>query len=80
VTWHCPACSTKLRHSELEAKPRPGERYRCHICRLSLDFDAALDRLVVAPFESDHQSDRGVTERARTLPATYTPNAKSRHK
>ena len=80
MSWKCPACSTQLRHSELDAKPRPGERYRCHICRLSLDFDARLEQLVVAPFEQDHQSDRSVMERVRTLPEPYTPKPKPRHK
>jgi hypothetical protein len=80
VTWNCPACNTQLRHSELEAKPRPGERYRCHICRLSLDFDPTVDRLVVAPLEADHQSDRSVMDRARTLPQPFTPKPKPRHK
>ena len=76
MAWNCPACSTALRHSELEAKPRAGERYRCHICRLSLDFDAKLDRLVVAPFETDHQPDQNIVERPRTLPPPYTPKQK----
>jgi hypothetical protein len=47
---------------------------------LSLDFDPKIERLVVAPFEADHQSDRSVIERARTLPEPYTPKPKLRHK
>ena len=80
MTWNCPACNTQLRHSELEAKPRRGERYRCHICRLSLDFDAEADRLVVAPFDADQPPERSVSERARTLPPPYAAKAKARHK
>ena len=80
MTWNCPACNTQLRHSELEAKPRPGERYRCHICRLSLDFDPKTDRLIVAPFESDQPADRSAHERVRTLPRPYTAKPKLRHK
>ena len=80
MAWNCPACNTVLRHSELVSKPRAGERYRCHICRLSLDFDESLDRLVVAPFEADHQPDRSVIERARTLPPPYTPAPKQKAK
>ena len=76
MSWNCPACSTALRHSDLDAKPRSGERYRCHICRLSLDFDEQLDRLVVAPFEADHQPERTILERPRTLPPPFTPRRK----
>ena len=80
VSWNCPACNTVLRHSELDAKPRTGERYRCHICRLSLDFDARLDRLVVAPFEADHQPNVSALQRPRTLPEPFTPKPKPRNK
>jgi len=87
VPWHCPACNTVLRRAGLESKPEPGERYRCHICRLSLDFDAELDRLVVAPFETDHASTPTPT-RPRTLPSPVSateaarrkPRPRSRHK
>ena len=79
MAWNCPACNTALRHNELDLKPRAGERYRCHICRLSLDFDESLDRLVVAPFEGDHLPDRlPAPERPRTLPPPYTPAPKQK--
>ncbi len=45
-----------IRHSEIEVKPRAGERYRCPTCRLTLDFDGTLEQFVVPPFETDHQS------------------------
>jgi hypothetical protein len=31
--------------------PRPGHRYRCHICRLELVIDESTNRLTVAPFD-----------------------------
>jgi len=72
MAWSCPACSTVLRRGELESKPQPGERYRCYVCRLSLDFDPELDRLVVAPFETDDPSSSTPPARARTLPSPIT--------
>lgn len=77
VPWHCPACNTVLRRSELESRPLPGERYRCHICRLTLDFDADLNKLVVAPFETDHQTAPPLP-RSRVLPSPITPSDKSK--
>jgi hypothetical protein len=49
MPWRCPACQEQIRHSETEAKPRIGSRYRCHICRLELMFDPMTDKLTVAP-------------------------------
>jgi hypothetical protein len=37
-----------IKHSEHEARPRPGIVYRCHICRLELIFDPYVKR-VLAP-------------------------------
>jgi hypothetical protein len=51
MPWRCPACHTQIRHSELELKPRAGERYRCHICRLELVLDPATDKLTVTPLD-----------------------------
>ncbi len=56
-----------IRHSEIEVKPRAGERYRCPTCRLTLDFDGTLEQFVVPPFETDHQS-KPPAERSRRLP------------
>ena len=53
MPWRCPACGSQIRHSEVEAKPRPDARYRCHICRLELVLDPMTDHLAAAPFPSD---------------------------
>src|SRR5262245_2541949 len=60
MPWKCPACHTEIRHSDVEAKPREHVRYRCHICRLELMFDATTDRMKVTPIEmdSDHRLNR----------------------
>ena len=55
MPWRCPACHIQIRHNDLEEKPRPGVRYRCHICRLELTLDLVSDRLTVTelPFSSN---------------------------
>jgi hypothetical protein len=79
VPWHCPACSSIIKHSELDPRPHGGQRYRCHICRLSLDFDEATEKLVVAPFEADHQTEPPAG-RSRRLPTPVTGRPRPRHK
>ncbi len=51
MPWMCPACGSIIRHSEIEERPRPGARYRCHICRLELVMDAARKKLIVPAFD-----------------------------
>jgi rubredoxin len=82
MPWHCPACQTIIRHSELDPKPRGGERYRCHVCRLTLDFDEPSEKLVIAPFETDHLTQRRDSDRPRRIPSTIStrPKAKPRRK
>jgi len=81
VPWHCPACNTIIRHNELEEMPREGERYRCHVCRLSLDFDGATRRLVITEMEIDHNIATTPARGARTLPSPVaTPRKRKRAK
>jgi len=49
MPWRCPACGTWVRHSDLEAKPRAGDRYRCHTCRLELTLNPNTGRLTMTP-------------------------------
>jgi rubredoxin len=53
MAWRCPACGIQIHHSPIEARPRPGHRYRCHICRLELQIDEQTNKLTVTRFESD---------------------------
>jgi rubredoxin len=53
MPWRCPACQTHIRHSEIEEQPRPGQLYRCSICRLELLLDEQSGRLTVAPMRGD---------------------------
>jgi hypothetical protein len=75
MPWRCPACRTVIHHNPLEDRPRSGEIYRCHVCRLSLEFHSATDKLIVAPLgfdnddEREHRTDRDgrKTQPARRL-------------
>jgi len=58
MPWRCPACRTEITHNPLDRRPPKGEQFRCHVCRLTLEFDPRVDRLVIAPFETDDQLDR----------------------
>ena len=69
MPWHCPACNSIIRHSESEPKPRAGERYRCHVCRLALELDAQTDKLTIPPIEADHQVVPARKPRVRVIPA-----------
>ncbi len=76
MPWHCPACNSIIRHSEVDPKPHVGERYRCHVCRLSLEFDGGADKLTIAPLEADHHV-KALPARARAIPS---PVVKSKRK
>jgi transposase-like protein len=60
MAWRCPACELAIQHSEHEQHPRPGARYRCHICRLELTLDPTTNRLTVVPVPDDENGDAAV--------------------
>src|SRR3954471_15180041 len=55
-----------------EGNSSSNERYRCHVCRLSLNFDAQTRKLVVTEFEGDHDGDHYV-QPAEPKPARRLP-------
>ena len=61
MPWRCPACQSEIRHNDIEAKPRFGQRYRCHICRLELILDPDTDKLTVTPIETQDDRPRNGT-------------------
>ena len=63
MPWHCPACTTQIRHNPAEASPDPGARYRCHVCRLELQFDSGTRTLIVVPLEAEHEPERPASPR-----------------
>jgi rubredoxin len=58
MPWKCPACSTQIEHSEAAIQPVNGALYRCSVCRLELIFDAAINKLTVAPFVRDESNQK----------------------
>ena len=56
MQWHCPACQTIIQHSGGDVQRDARGRYRCHICRLELRYDAAADAFVVATFDAERVS------------------------
>jgi predicted SprT family Zn-dependent metalloprotease len=57
MPWRCPACGIQIQHSEAETAPRPGVRYRCHVCRLELVLDGDGHKLTVPPLGDDERRD-----------------------
>ena len=53
--WRCPACRTEITHSTFDPRPRAGDVYRCHVCRLELQFDEAKNQMEITPFDTDKQ-------------------------
>ncbi|HXD74284.1 MAG TPA: hypothetical protein VN628_11130 [Vicinamibacterales bacterium] len=43
--WRCPSCSQAINHKG--EKPEPGVRYRCHVCRLALEYHEGIEKLIV---------------------------------
>jgi len=80
MPWHCPACSTVIRHSAVEERPVAHERYRCHVCRLTLNFDEQSSKLVIEEFEADHYIQPDVAKPARRLPTPVDDSRKLRRK
>jgi hypothetical protein len=58
--------------------PRSGEAYRCHVCRLTLQFDEVHDQLVISPFETDHEVTVRRVERRKTLPTPVSEGSERR--
>jgi hypothetical protein len=74
MAWRCPACRTEIRHNPVDARPRTDEAYRCHVCHLDLVFEEDSSKMVIAPFETDHQVE------PPPPPRTISPPAPERNK
>lgn len=68
MPWRCPACQTQIRHLADDDRPRRGQAYRCHVCRLELVLADDAESLVIAPFEADHQISKPDPVGQRTIP------------
>jgi hypothetical protein len=56
TTWKCPVCETPVGFDG--DVPEPNCLYRCHACRVALEFDVYHNRLVVAALPSDNDPRR----------------------
>jgi len=56
MPWKCPACQLHITH--VDSEPKPGQVYRCHICRLELVLDPSTGKLVLAPFPGERHERR----------------------
>jgi hypothetical protein len=57
MAWQCPACGTPFQFDTLEAHPRSGVIYRCHVCHIELVLNPDSDRLEVVPLRDDERLD-----------------------
>jgi len=78
MPWRCPACRTEIKHNPLDRRPSQGEQFRCHVCRLALEFDPELDKLVIAPFETDHEVSSSPLARPKRVPLPELRQTKPR--
>ena len=53
MSWTCLACQTSIRQSGTTATPLPGVRYRCHVCRVTLRYEATIDKLIIVAADDD---------------------------
>jgi hypothetical protein len=54
MPWRCPACQAIIIHGDFP-HPNPASRYRCHVCRLELQYSAMTSRLIATTFDPDRQ-------------------------
>ena len=66
--WRCPACQTPIAHDSIESRPGVEGAYRCAVCRLDLRYNADIERMEIAPLETDHAVAGDPKGRARSVP------------
>jgi len=65
MPWHCPVCCNIIRHDESERTPRAGARYRCHVCRLGLEYEPDVNKMIVVRTDDDVDAPQGKQSRSR---------------
>ena len=58
MAWRCPACGLDIRGEEqrqLSDRPTRAKIYRCHVCRLELEWDEGAEKLTLAPWPPDRE-------------------------
>jgi hypothetical protein len=59
MPWRCPACGNVIKHDDSAPTPRVGTRYRCHVCRLGLEYRPDAKKLVIVRADDDDRKRRG---------------------
>ena len=77
MPWHCPVCRSVVRLRDIEVRPRLGEPYRCHVCRLELQLNESTDLMEIAPFDGEHPMPPAPAPRRRAIPAPLTRRRKA---
>jgi rubredoxin len=65
MPWRCPACSNIIRLKESERTPRAKARYRCHVCRLGLEYQPTGNKMIVVRSDDDGEAPRQKRSRSR---------------
>jgi hypothetical protein len=80
MSWHCPACRSIIRRKDGESTPSVGVRYRCHICRLELQFDRERETLTVAPMDLNQSESIAESWGARNVSTPPAPVRRKDHR
>ena len=59
MPWRCPVCHTEIQLHLPDQLPDPSTEYRCHLCRLVLRFEPALQKMVIVPDTREQANDNG---------------------
>jgi hypothetical protein len=62
--WRCPSCANVIAHKG--DKPKPGVHYRCHQCRVGLEYHEGSEQLIVRSQDDRRRMQRTTPERRRT--------------
>jgi hypothetical protein len=61
--WRCPSCANVIAHKD--EKPKSGVRYRCHVCRLGLEYHDGAEKLIIRSEDDRRRVRRSTPERRK---------------
>jgi len=53
MVWRCPACQTILNLSHATQPLHTGDRYRCHVCHVTMNCSTISGALVITSLDAD---------------------------
>ena len=56
MPWRCPSCGNVIKHDESQSTPRVGTRYRCHLCRIGLEYRPDANKMVIVRGDDDSET------------------------